>query len=212
MRLRGQILSVLNNDLDFFSWLEIQTKEPRKKLESATNEIINVIIHGINIQCKNGRSEEMCRIAKECSSITFKPTIRIENSPEEIKSTGANSELFSNRFGYIVDVIEQQTGVKRNIVKELFLIMTPIVLSDIYFNYKANQFTLDQLSRFVEKLTRSRKLSRELKYEVLRLTKDHSIEPPLRVKKSDMALPFSENKQLRQWWQRIMGTKIAEPN
>lgn len=173
MTIKKQILLVLNSDKDFFSSAEKYFGETGAALAKAIPEIILVTISATYIQCiLNARSEEICRIAKECSLVNFRASRFMANSPSYLKSNGVNSELFADRFDGVVKEIAELYSLKSSSVKGLFSIITPLVLSKVYFRYRAENFTISQLDAFLLKQAGLNKLKPRLKELLSELAKN----------------------------------------
>jgi len=177
MRLSDQIISILNAEDDFLSGSAKNLGESRDNIKKAFSEIVSAAVNVIFIQCiLNQRSEEICRMAQDCSLVNPKRNQFLTHSPISIKGSGANSELFSDRFGSVVEVIARNTEIKSGSVKKLFSVLTPMVLSNIYFKYKAFGFTMGQLAIFLEKEARRNKTTREITLELAALIKNEKNE------------------------------------
>lgn len=177
MRLKDQILSTLNTQDDFLLVSANSLGESRENINKAYSETISAAVNVIFIQCiLNDRSEEICRMAKDCSLVNPERNQFLTHSPISIKGNGANSELFSDRFGSVVEVIARNTEIKSGSVKKLFSVLTPMVLSNIYFKYKAFGFTMVQLAIFLEKEARRNKTTREVTLELAALIKSEKNE------------------------------------
>lgn len=177
MRLKDQILSTLNTQDDFLLVSANSLGESRENINKAYSETISAAVNVIFIQCiLNDRSEEICRMAKDCSLVNPERNQFLTHSPISIKGNGANSELFSDRFGSVVEVIARNTEIKSGSVKKLFSVLTPMVLSNIYFKYKAFGFTMGQLAIFLEKEARRNKTTREVTLELAALIKSEKNE------------------------------------
>lgn len=171
MRMRDHILSILNTSGNFFSDSSAYLQEKADNIEHAYDPILFTIFYAVQIQCvANKRTEEICRIAKECTSINFSLRQYDYNSTHVIKGRGANSELFGNTLINVVNIISHQSGVKSSSVNKLFALLTPVILSDLYFNYKAKNYTYKQLAAHLAVRVRGdKKLKNELKREMLSL-------------------------------------------
>lgn len=175
MRLRNRILSVLNANNDFFSLFARQFDESKKSSEHAFSLAIGSILYAINVQCiLNERTEEICRIAKECSLINFATEDILCNEAIIVKGKGANSEIFGDRFNNIVDITSHRAGLKSRSANKLFVLLTPLILSHIYFIYKANNYTHDQLASFLARQNRYHALNNNAKYELNLMIKDET--------------------------------------
>lgn len=155
MRAKNHILSILNADLDFFSEASSHLDESVEALRAAFSPAVYSIIYAINIQCAlNRRTEEICKIAKECTSVNFNASQFTPNAPLILKGNGVNSELFGNKLSVTVDIVSQLTGLKSRSVNRLYSLLSPVILSYLYYNYKANNLTEAQLTTYLETMNR----------------------------------------------------------
>lgn len=189
MRLKEQILSVLNIDRDFFSIAVSNLGERPEGIQNAFSEIVSASVNVIHMQCVlNERTEEICRMAKDCSQVNAIGDPFLPNSPISIKGNGANSELFADRFATIVDIIARDTNLKSSSVKNLFSILTPMVLANIYYKLKDSEFTPNQLASFLTQKAKRNKISREIRLELNGLIKNESEETLLAKPKTQSFL------------------------
>lgn len=204
MHLKSQILSVLNNKHDFLSGFSQKFEEPKENIDPAFNQIINSVIYSLNIQCiLNRRVDEICMIAKECSQINFNRRGLLSNLDIIIKGNGTNSELIGDRFGGIVDIISQQSGLKSGSVNKLFAVLTPAILSNIYFHYKAHNYTYQQLSFYLDKLTKRNQPDPKIKYGLIGLIKNVEIRDALQLQQPKQQHPLSRFVySLSDFWQQ----------
>ncbi|MFV0605799.1 MAG: hypothetical protein ACK5NK_08170 [Niabella sp.] len=173
MRLRNQILSMLNSGQDFLADSSACFDESVNGIETSFNQIFSTILNAIYTQTVvNGRIEELYRIARNCSMVEFHPHHILDNRELAMKGNGANSELFGGRFGIIVDIIAHHSGVKSCAVKKMFSVLTPIILSNFYFTSKANNYTKSQFIAFIQKHVKKNKISRDLQGELHSLIKN----------------------------------------
>lgn len=189
MRLRDQILSILNTNADFLSDSAKNLGEQQSHIKNAFSKIISASVNVIFIQCiLNERTEEICRMAKDCSLVNPTPNQFLANSPIAVKGNGVNSELFADRFGNVVEIIARDSQIKSGSVKKLFSILTPLVLSNIYFKFKAFGFTMGQLATFLEREASRNKTTRKITQELATLVKRQMIDADSKKVKSSSFL------------------------
>lgn len=152
MRFSNQILSYLKAHGEFFPWVRSHLNESGK-VENTLEQIVNTVLYGIGIQCiPNMNSEEIFKIAKELASTKIASTWFLPDMVMQIKGNGANSEIFGAKFGCIVNIISAESNLKPSSVYKLFAVLTPLILADIYYNYKSPHYSLERMDRLITKI------------------------------------------------------------
>lgn len=173
MRFNAQILSYLKTNGEFCTWVEKHLKESRKNVETALDQIVNTIINAIGIQCiTNIRLEEIFKMAKELATTEINTTWLLPDRALQVKGNGVNSEIFGEKFGSIVNAIALQSNLKSSSVYKLFLVLTPLILADIYYNYKARRYCMEQMAELIGKMTKGTRLSPEVRESLIGLQKN----------------------------------------
>ena len=212
MRLRNQIVSVLKSDRGFFPNASDNLQEPVRNLKNACSLIINALATAIQIQCViNDRKEEICMIAKECSLLNLQSN-PFSNLLFTNKGSLANSELFGDRFSVVVEILSQQSGLKKSSLKKLFSVLTPLVLSNIYFNYKAQNLSIHQLDAFIKKICSGSKISREMKLELQKLIRNEERKNMVQHSGRSYASQFFAGRLFQRVWVKLARTKVSEIN